>query len=134
MEAKLPKLPRAAKSPKHPAARDLNAELPASIAGGKAGKWARKTEFTKRADGGWRRRIVLADGTVEKEEIIPASASVQVARAGTGLSQAQFAKLIGVSLRTLQEWEQGRKRPSGPASVLLRIVARDPRVVAALNG
>ncbi len=126
--AKLPK------SPKRPAARDLNVELLASIADVKAGKWARKTEFKRRADGGWRRRIVLADGTVEKEEIIPASATAQVARAGTGLSQAQFAKLIGVSLRTLQEWEQGRKRPSGPASVLLRIVARDPRVVAALNG
>ncbi len=122
------------KLPKPPAARDLNAELLASIAGAKAGKWARKTEFTRRADSGWRRRIVLADCTVEKEEIIPAGASAQIARAGTGLSQAQFAKLIGVSLRTLQEWEQGRKRPSGPASVLLRIVARDPRVVAALNG
>ena len=121
------------KSPKRSSARDLNVELLASIADVKAGKWARKTEFTRRADGGWRRRIVLADGTVEKEEIIPAGASAQVARAGTGLSQAQFAKLIGVSLRTLQEWEQGRKRPSGPASALLRIVARDPRVVAALG-
>jgi putative transcriptional regulator len=115
------------------AKRDLNAELLASFADVKAGRWARKTEFTRRADGAWRRRIVLADGTVEKDEIIPASASAQVARAGTGLSQAQFAKLIGVSLRTLQEWEQGRKRPSGPASVLLRIVALDPRVVAALE-
>ena len=128
------KVAKSSKLPRRPAARDLNAELLASIAGAKAGKWARKTEFTRRADGGWRRRIVLADGTVEKEEIIPASASAQAARAGTGLSQAQFAKLIGVSLRTLQEWEQGRKRPSGPASALLRIVARDPRVVATLNG
>ncbi len=128
------KVAKSSKLPRRPAAHDLNAELLASIAGAKAGKWARKTEFTRRADGGWRRRIVLADGTVEKEEIIPASASAQAARAGTGLSQAQFAKLIGVSLRTLQEWEQGRKRPSGPASALLRIVARDPRVVATLNG
>lgn len=129
-----PKLAKAAKSPKRPTARDLNAELLASIAGAKTGKWARKTEFTRRADGGWRRRIVLADGTVEKDEIIPPGSSAQAARAGTGLSQAQFSKLIGVSLRTLQEWEQGRKRPSGPASVLLRIVARDPQVVATLNG
>lgn len=113
--------------------RDLNAELLAAIGEAKAGRWARKTEFTRRADGGWRRRIVLADGTVEKDEIIPASASAQVARAGTGLSQAQFSKLIGVSLRTLQEWEQGRKRPSGPASALLRIVARDPKVVGTLS-
>ena len=113
--------------------RDLAAELLQSIAEVKAGRWARKTEFTRRADGSWRRRIVSADGTVEKDEIIPAGASAQLARAGTGLSQAQFAKLIGVSLRTLQEWEQGRKQPSGPASVLLRIVARDPQVVATLS-
>ena len=91
----------APKVPKRPAARDLHVELLASIADVKAGRWARKTEFTRRADGAWRRRIVLADGTVEKDEVIPASASAQVARAGTGLSQAQFAKLIGVSLLVL---------------------------------
>jgi putative transcriptional regulator len=113
--------------------RDLNAELRDLIADTKAGQWARKTEFTRRADGGWRRRIVLSDGTVEKDEIVPATHWALAARAGTGLSQAQFAKLIGVSLRTLQEWEQGRKRPSGPAEALLRIVARDPEVVGALN-
>lgn len=113
--------------------RDLNAELQSLMAVGKAGAWARKTEFTQRTDGGWRRRVVRADGTVEKDEIIPPGASAQVARAGTGLSQAQFARLIGVSLRTLQEWEQGRKRPSGPASALLRIVASNPEVVGALR-
>ena len=113
--------------------RDLNAELREIIADGRAGKWARRTEFSRRADGSWRRKIVLSDGTVEKNEIIPAADWALAARAGTGLSQAQFAKLIGVSLRTLQEWEQGRKRPSGPAAALLRIVARDPEVVGALN-
>lgn len=118
---------------KHAAQRDLNAELRKSIADMKEGRWARKTEFTKRADGGWRRRIILSDGTVEKDEIVPAGDWALVARAGTGLSQAQFAKLIGVSLRTLQEWEQGRKRPSGPAAALLRLVARDPQAVVELN-
>jgi len=113
--------------------RDLHAELVFAIADAKAGIWARKTEFTKRAAGGWRRRVVRADGTVEKDEVIPASASARVARAGTGLSQAQFARLIGVSLHTLQEWEQGRKRPSGPASALLWIVASNPEVVGALR-
>jgi len=113
--------------------RNLNAELLKSIADAKAGRWARKTEFTRRADGSWRRRIVLSDGTVEKDEIVPATDWALAARAGTGLSQAQFAKLIGVSLRTLQEWEQGRKRPSGPAATLLRIVARDPEVVGTLS-
>jgi putative transcriptional regulator len=120
-------------SPKRALKRDLNAELLAAIAEVKAGRWARKTEFTRRADGSVRRRIVLSDGTVEKDAIIPAADWALAARAGTGLSQAQFAKLIGVSLRTLQEWEQGRKRPSGPAEALLRIVARDPRVVGVLD-
>jgi putative transcriptional regulator len=120
-------------SRKRASPRDLNADLRESIADVKAGRWARKTEFTRRADGSWRRRIVAAGGKVEKDEIIPATASAQLARAGTGLSQAQFAKLIGVSVRTLQEWEQGRKRPSGPASVLLRIAVRDPQAVLAVN-
>jgi len=112
--------------------RDLNAELLAAIGDAKAGRWARRTEFTRRADGSVRRRIVLNDGTIERDDIVPAQDWALVARAGTGLSQAQFAKLIGVSVRTLQEWEQGRKKPSGPAEVLLRIVARDPGVVEAL--
>lgn len=112
--------------------RDLNDELREAIAGVKSRRWARRTEFTRRADGSMRRRIVLADGTVEKDEVVAAADVALTARAGTGMSQAQFARLIGVSVRTLQEWEQGRKRPSGPAATLLKIVARDPRTVAAL--
>jgi len=113
--------------------RELNAVIKSLLADAEAGSWALKTEFAKRADGGWRCRVVRADGAVEKEEVIPVGASPQKARAGTGFSQARFARLIGVSLRTLQEWEQGRKRPSGPASALLRIVASNPQVVAALQ-
>ncbi|MDR2638093.1 MAG: helix-turn-helix domain-containing protein, partial [Zoogloeaceae bacterium] len=51
------------------------------------------------------------------------------ARHKTGMSQAQFAKLMGVSVRTLQEWEQGRREPSGAARTLLKIAARRPEVV-----
>jgi len=112
--------------------RDLNEELRSAIADVKTRRWARRTEFTRRADGSMRRRIVLVDGTVEKDEVVAAADAAVTARAGTGMSQAQFARLIGVSVRTLQEWEQGRKRPSGPAATLLKIVARDPRVVATL--
>jgi putative transcriptional regulator len=43
------------------------------------------------------------------------------------ISQSQFAKLIGVSVRTLQNWEQHRTRPSGPARALLKIVASNPK-------
>lgn len=50
-------------------------------------------------------------------------------RESTGLSQSQFALLLGVSVRTLQEWEQGRRAPSGAARTLLRIVAKNPRIL-----
>lgn len=48
-------------------------------------------------------------------------------RKSANLSQPRFAKLIGVNLRTLQNWEQGRTRPTGPARALLKIVASDPK-------
>ena len=46
-----------------------------------------------------------------------------------GLSQAKFAALLGISVRTLQNWEQGRRHPHGPARVLLRVAARHPKAV-----
>ena len=46
-----------------------------------------------------------------------------------GLSQAKFAALLGISVRTLQNWEQGRRRPHGTARVLLRVAARHPQAV-----
>jgi putative transcriptional regulator len=102
------------------ATRDLNAGLLESIRELKAQKWARKTEFIPQPDGSLRRLIIRRDGTVEKDEVVPAEALAAVAaRASTGLSQAEFAKLLGVSKRTLQEWEQGRKQPTGAAKSLL---------------
>jgi putative transcriptional regulator len=50
-------------------------------------------------------------------------------RAITGLSQARFAELLGVSVRTLQEWEQGRRAPSGAARTLLLVASKDPKVL-----
>lgn len=53
----------------------------------------------------------------------------------TGLSQAEFARVLQVSKGTLLNWEQGRRSPTGPARALLRAVANDPvHVVQALNG
>jgi len=50
-------------------------------------------------------------------------------RAKTGLSQARFASLLGVSVRTLQDWEQGRRAPSGAARTLLLVADRDPKAL-----
>ena len=55
--------------------------------------------------------------------------SVSSIRERTGLSQARFAQLLGVSVRTLQEWEQGRRAPSGAARTLLLIARNNPRAL-----
>ena len=54
------------------------------------------------------------------------------ARASVGLSQARFAQLLGVSLRTLQEWEQGRREPTGAAQTLLRVATQSPEALLSL--
>ena len=54
------------------------------------------------------------------------------ARQKTGLSQSQFASLLGVSVRTLQGWEQGRKQPSGAARTLLSIARTNPKALLAV--
>ena len=59
---------------------------------------------------------------VEPNEVVQA-------RQGTGLSQAQFAEALSISKRTLQEWEQGRRAPSGAAQALIRIAKSHPEVV-----
>jgi len=55
------------------------------------------------------------------------------ARSRTGLSQEQFAKLLGVSARTLQDWEQGRREPTGAAKTLLRVAYEHPEVLLKLE-
>ncbi len=60
---------------------------------------------------------------------------VKAIREKVGLSQGKFALLIGVSKRTLENWEQGRRQPTGPAKALLRIFAVDPKgTLKALHG
>lgn len=54
---------------------------------------------------------------------------VQVIRASTGLSQAEFARSIGVKKGTVLNWEYRRRRPDGPARVLLAMIAKDPDIV-----
>lgn len=94
------------------AGRDLGAELLASLREMKAGKVGRVS-------------VVSRDGRV-------VDSPVAKARVVSNLSQAQFAALMGVSVRTLQEWEQGRREPSGAAKTLLRVVQSHPDVLREL--
>ena len=68
----------------------------------------------------------LKRGKVGRMVTVPSVSSV---RENTGLSQSEFAALLGVSVRTLQEWEQGRRAPSGAARTLLLIAAKNPRAL-----
>jgi len=85
------------------AKRDIGAELLESVRQMKAGE----------------------KGAVHKIDV----PQVVQARISAGLSQSQFAALMGVSVRTLQDWEQGRRNPSGAAMTLLRIAAKHPEVI-----
>lgn len=59
---------------------------------------------------------------------------VRAIRERTSLSQSDFARLLGVSIKTLQNWEQSRRHPTGPAAALLRIMEKNPKAaVEALN-
>lgn len=55
--------------------------------------------------------------------------NVRTIRERMDLSQSAFAALLGVSLRTLQDWEQGRRKPTGPAYALLRVATRHPEAL-----
>lgn len=57
------------------------------------------------------------------------SESPQVVRVRLGLSQPMFADLLGISVATLRNWEQGRRQPTGAAEILLRIAAKHPTIV-----
>ncbi len=60
-------------------------------------------------------------------------ASPSLIRKNLNLSQSAFAGMMGVSLRTVQDWEQGRRKPSGPAEALLRIAEQKPEIFSELT-
>jgi len=64
-----------------------------------------------------------------RRAVVTAPSDIRAIREGTGLSQSAFAARLGVSVRTLQDWEQGRRKPTGPALSLLRIAERRPEAL-----
>ena len=68
------------------------------------------------------------EGSITHQIEVP-TPDVRAIRASTGLSQAEFARSIGVKKATLLNWEQNRRSPDGPARVLLAIIAKDPGIV-----
>lgn len=72
-------------------------------------------------------REMKARRTGRMTEVVPNE--VVQARQSTGLSQSEFAAALSISKRTLQEWEQGRRAPSGAAQALIRIACKHPEVL-----
>ena len=68
------------------------------------------------------RRVVTRTDRIESD-------SVAIVRAKLKLSQAEFSRMLGISVDTLQNWEQGRREPTGPAKVLLKIALKHPRLL-----
>ena len=74
-------------------------------------------------------------GSIMRGEDVPhrrtvvSTIDVKALRERIGLTQAEFSRMIGVSIKTLQNWEQGRREPEGPAKALLRVVEKEPQAV-----
>jgi putative transcriptional regulator len=81
-------------------------------------------------------RSIRQAGRIKRGEMKPARVTefapvdVKAIRQRLGKSQSEFAHMIGVSVATLQNWEQGRRRPEGPARALLKVAAANPKAVA----
>jgi putative transcriptional regulator len=95
----------------------------------------KEQEFTKLVES------IQQAGKIRRGELLPGRvfevqpADIKAIRQQLGKSQAEFALMIGVGVSTLQNWEQGRRRPEGPAQALLKVAAEYPEVVAdALSG
>jgi DNA-binding transcriptional regulator YiaG len=93
-------------------------------------KAIRKTQFIRQSDGSTIRKVLDADGAILSETMLTLQQCLSLnARASLGLSQQGFAEMLGISTRTLHDWEQGRREPSGAAKTLLKIAAQYPEVV-----
>lgn len=81
-------------------------------------------------------KSVRQAGSIRRKKMRPSRvvtfkpADVRAVRDSLGKSQTEFAMMIGVSVATLRNWEQGRRTPEGPAQALLRVAAHNPKAVA----
>ncbi len=113
--------------------RNIGDELLEAVRGLKSGQIGRSITFEVLPDGSVRRTVTSRNGTVERQDILTGPQwQLLAARSQSGMSQSEFARATGVSVRTLQEWEQGRKAPSGAAQSLLKLVSRHPELLAEL--
>lgn len=78
-----------------------------------------------------KRAVATERGARKPARVSEVNKKTEVARvrARLGLSQSRFAALLGISPDTLKNWEQGRRQPTGPAKVLLKVAARHPKIV-----
>ena len=88
-------------------------------------KWESSRDIAKELEQSVREMLGGKGAVVEVPPVVEV-------RVKSGLSQSQFAALLGVSVRTLQEWEQGRRQPSGAAKTLIAIAMKRPEVLAEL--
>lgn len=78
----------------------------------------------------WKHQEDVDDATLGPARLVQAGPDVRLVRERLGLSQEAFAARFHLSLRTIQEWEQQRRIPEGPARVLLHVIDRAPEAVA----
>jgi DNA-binding transcriptional regulator YiaG len=80
-----------------------------------------ESDFARSLRGSHRRRLIAGDFRDGED--------VAALRRFVGMTQVRFAEALGISVHTLRGWEQGRRKPEGPAIALLRIAARHPRLI-----
>ena len=73
-------------------------------------------------------KIMRGEMKPSRQFVFDDKEDIQEVRHGFNASQSEFAQFMGVSINTLQNWEQGRRHPTGPAKMLLRIVVRKPEI------
>lgn len=101
---------------------------------GSSTKRIASTSFKNLPNGSVCRTICRGDGSPDQTDILVGPQwQLLATREASGMSQGEFARATGISVRTLQEWEQGRKTPSGAAQSLLKLISRYPHLLRELS-